>query len=68
MLLQGGNALGAAITKERRKLTQQSLVFAMLMGSGHYVDVAHGLDLTAMDDNNHAAYGHIFFLWETDWC
>jgi hypothetical protein len=62
ILLKGGTAFGAAINKEGRKLTQRPLLFATMVGSSHYINIAHGINQIAMDDDTHGADGLVGFF------
>jgi hypothetical protein len=63
ILHQGGDAFGNAVVRNGRRLTQQPLVFAAVLGQGRTIDVTHGFDTITMDDETHDADGLVgFFL------
>ena len=63
ILQRGPDAFEAAILKERRKIKQEPLVFAIMTGNERIIDVAHGINIITMENEEHDADGLIgFFL------
>jgi hypothetical protein len=63
ILHNGGEVFGMAISRERRRLTQQPLVFGAIIGEGRAVNIVHGFNIITLDNETHDADGMVgFFL------
>ena len=59
ILQRGADAFEAAILKERRKIKQEPLVFAIMTGNERIIDIAHGINIVTMEDEDHDIDGLI---------
>ena len=62
ILQRGPDAFEAAILKERRKIKQEPLIFAIMTGNERIIDIAHGINIITMEDEEHDADGLIAFF------